>query len=87
MKIKERFLHFTACLVYICLNYSASIFYQNRCATAVASIFDYSVSVSYIIRTLGWMKIKERFLHFTACLVYICLNYSASIFYQTTFNI
>ena len=41
---------------------------QNRCARAVTGIFDYNISVSNLITSLGWMTIYQRLIYFTACL-------------------
>ena len=47
---------------------------QNRCARAVTGVFDFSCSVSSLIKSLGWMMINERFSYFTSCLMFKCLN-------------
>ena len=47
---------------------------QNRAARAVLGNFDYSASVSQMIRDLGWMRIHEPYLYHTSVLVYNCLN-------------
>ena len=47
---------------------------QNRCARAVTGDFSFETSVSYLIKSLGWMTIQERLHYFTSCLMYRCLN-------------
>ena len=47
---------------------------QNRAACAVLGSFDYSCSVSKMIRDLGWMTINQRYVYFTSILMYKCLN-------------
>ena len=37
---------------------------QNRCARAVTGDFSFETSVSYLIKSLGWMTIQER-LHYS----------------------
>ena len=47
---------------------------QNRAARAVTGDFDYSSSVSGIIKDLGWMNLNQRFSYFLSILVFKCLN-------------
>ena len=59
---------------------------QNRCARAVTGIFDYNISVSSLITSLGWMTIYQRLTYFTACLVFKCLHNSAPSYLSHNLN-
>ena len=64
---------------------------QNRAARAVLGNFDYSCSVSKMIRDLGWMTINQRYVYFTSILMYKCLNgmappYLSSLFHYVNSN-
>ena len=47
---------------------------QNRCARAVTGIFDYTSSLSALIKTLGGMNMSQRHSYFISCLVFKSLN-------------
>ena len=59
---------------------------QNRCARAVTGIFDYTVSVSGLIKSLGWMTVEERLLYSIATLVYKSLNNLAPTYLSEKFH-
>ena len=47
---------------------------QNRAARAVTGNFNYTDSVSSLIKTLGWMNIRQRHFYFMCILMFKCLN-------------
>ena len=47
---------------------------QNRAARAVTGDFDFTHSVSFMIKSLGWMNIRQRHFYFICILMYKCLN-------------
>ena len=59
---------------------------QNRCARVVTGIFDYNISVSYLITSLGWMTIYQRHIYLIASLVFKCLHSSAPSYLSHNVN-
>jgi hypothetical protein len=59
---------------------------QNRCARAVTGVFDYNVSVSSMVKDLGWMTIKQRLFYFTCCLMFKSLNGLAPNYLASAFH-
>ena len=47
---------------------------QNRCARIVSKNFDFNVSVSLLIKNLGWMNIHNRFLYFVGIIMFKYVN-------------
>ena len=50
---------------------------QNRAARIITEIYDWTESVSKLIKSLGWMTIEQRVKYFTLILTYKCLNVKA----------
>ena len=59
---------------------------QNRCARAVTGIFDYTSSVSALIKILGWMNISQRHSYFISCLVFKSLNGNVPVSISNNFS-
>ena len=47
---------------------------QNRAARIVSGIFDWNMSVSKLIRDLGWMNVKTRRDYFILLIMYKCIK-------------
>ena len=47
---------------------------QNRAARIVSGIFDWNMSVSKLIRDLGWMNVKTRHGYFILLIMYKCIK-------------
>ena len=59
---------------------------QNRYVRAVTGIFDYTSSVSALIKTLGWMNISQRHSYFISCLVFKSLNGNVPVSISNIFS-
>ena len=59
---------------------------QNRCARAVACIFDHDISSALLIKNLHWMNIENKFMYFTFLIVFKSLNYLNSSYFSEKFE-
>ena len=59
---------------------------QNRAARAVLGDFNFSSSVSAMIKQLNWMPIETRLIYFICIMVYKCLNGLAPRYLTNLFN-
>ena len=59
---------------------------QNRAARAITGNYDYTTSVSGLIKQLSWMNIHQRLSYFLGILVFKCLNNQAPTYLTELLN-
>ena len=59
---------------------------QNRAARAITGNYDYTTSVSGLIKQLSWMNIHQRLSYFLSILVFKCLNNQAPTYLTELLN-
>ena len=59
---------------------------QNRAARIITGIYDYNVSASELVKSLGWVSLEKRCAYFTAITVFKCINNNAPVQLSQSFN-
>ena len=59
---------------------------QNRAARAITGNYDFTTSVSGLIKQLSWMNIHQRLSYFLGILVFKCLNNQAPTYLTDFLN-
>ena len=59
---------------------------QNRAARIITGIYDYNVSASELVKSLGWVSLEKRCAYFTAITVFKCINKNAPVQLSQSFN-
>ena len=59
---------------------------QNGAARIITGIYDYNVSASELVKSLGWVNLEKRCAYFTAITVFKCINNNAPVQLSQCFN-